>query len=226
MQNAANAAQEASIWDAYNLLLAGPDTERLRKLLARRELFRLSQDVPGDIVECGVFKGAGLMLWLKLLHIHCPGSAKRVVGFDVFTSFGETANAGEAAQVADFLRESQFTGVTPESIYQKVAAAGLDAERCELVAGDITRTAYEYARSRPGLRVSLLHLDLDLEAATFAALDALWPHVVRGGVVVFDEYGAPRWTESDAVDRFLADKNLRLRTLTWARTPTAYLIKE
>lgn len=221
-----NTTQNASIWEAYNLLLSGPDAERLRKLLARHELFRLSQHVPGDVVECGVFKGSGLMLWLKLLHIYCPGSAKRVIGFDTFTSFGKTDNASEARQVEKFVKESKFKGITPESLYQKITDAGMDCKRCDLVAGDITQTAYEYVNARPGLRISLLHLDLDLEAATFAALEALWPHVVRGGVVICDEYGAPQWTESNAVDRFFADKNLTLQTLNWANTPTAYLIKE
>lgn len=36
-------------------------------------------DLPGDIVECGVFKGAGLAQWAKFLQIHCPGSLKYVV---------------------------------------------------------------------------------------------------------------------------------------------------
>ncbi|MFN7926779.1 MAG: TylF/MycF/NovP-related O-methyltransferase [Blastocatellia bacterium] len=217
---------EAAIWDAYNLLLLGPDVERLRKLLARHELFRLSQKVPGDIVECGVFKGSGLLFWLKLLQIYSPGSARRVIGFDMFSQFGQTQTAAEAKQVAAYVKESSFNGVTTDGLYQQIAAAGIARTRCELIAGDITVTAQEYVNARPGLRIALLHLDLDLEAATFAALEAFWPHVVRGGLVVFDEYGAPQWTESNAVDRFFADKPCTLQTLNWANTPSAFLVKE
>lgn len=215
-----------AIWDAYNLLLLGPDIERLRKLLVRYDLFRMSLDVPGDIVECGVFKGTGLMLWLKLLQIYCPSSIKRVVGFDVFISFAETPGAFEAKQVEEFVRESQFQGVTTDELYEKIDATGLNRDKCELIAGDIRKTAPEYVSTHPGFRISLLNLDLDLEEATFAALEAFWPRVVRGGTVIFDEYSVSRWTESNAVDRFLAGKSIKLKTLPWARTPSAYIVKE
>lgn len=217
---------DSAIWDAYNLLLLGPDIERLRKLLVRYDLFRISLDVPGDIVECGVFKGTGLMLWLKLLQIYCPGSIKRVVGFDVFTSFAETSGVLEKEQVEEFIRETQFQGVTIDELYEKIDAMSLDRDKCELIAGDIRKTVPEYVATRPGFRISLLNLDLDLEEATFAALEAFWPRVVRGGVVIFDEYGVSRWTESNAVDRFLAGKTIGLRTLGWSRTPSAYIVKE
>lgn len=215
-----------AIWDAYNLLLLGPDIERLRKLLVRYDLFRISLDVPGDIVECGVFKGTGLMLWLKLLHIYCPGSIKQVIGFDVFTSYAKTSESFEAEQVEEFIRESRFQGVTIDELYEKVDAMRLDRNKCELIAGDIRKTAPKYLATRPGFRISLLNLDLDLEEATSAALEAFWPRVVRGGVVIFDEYSVSRWTESNAVDRFFAGKSVELKTLGWARTPTSYIVKE
>ncbi|MBK8238555.1 MAG: class I SAM-dependent methyltransferase [Deltaproteobacteria bacterium] len=227
----ATPSAEQALWDAYHLLLMGPDSERLRKLLVRYDAFRLALELPGDIVECGVFKGAGLLTWLKFLHVHAPGSARRVIGFDTFDAFAAppagdaAANGHDAAVVAAFVRETGHQGTSPASLLAAIAAAGIAAERCELVAGDIRTTASDYARANPGLRISLLHMDLDLGEPTFAALSALWPRVVPGGVVVFDEYAAPRWSESDGVERFFAGTGVRLRTWAHARTPTAYVIK-
>ena len=34
--------------------------ERIGKLLAHYELYKLTRDLPGAMVECGVFKGASL----------------------------------------------------------------------------------------------------------------------------------------------------------------------
>jgi hypothetical protein len=213
------------IWDAYNLLLIGPDRERLRKLFARYELFKMSLPLPGDIVECGVFKGSGLMLWAKLVQIFCSGSIKRTVGFDLFTKFAEPSNDEEAKHVNDFLAEASFEGVSMNDLAGKLSEAGIPTTAYELVQGDIRTTAVSYVNANPGFRISLLHLDLDLEAGTFAALEAFWPRVVTGGIVVFDEYAVPRWTESNAVDKFFADKQVTLHTLPFARTPTAYVIK-
>lgn len=216
---------DTEIWNAYNLLLAGPDTERLRKLLARYELFRRTQSLPGDIVEAGIFKGTGLMTWMKLLAIFAPGSAKRVVAFDLFEGFAESAAAHEKQAVQDLLAEAAYRPLRPADIHALIEAAGLPQERCEVLAGDIAESAPRYVDANPGFRISLLHLDLDLEAPTLAALRALWPRVVPGGLVVFDEYAIPKWSESAAVDTWLASSGLRLRSLPWARTPTAYAIK-
>ncbi|MBZ0319435.1 MAG: class I SAM-dependent methyltransferase [Anaerolineae bacterium] len=217
-------SDDAAIWDAYNMLLLGSDVDRLRKLFTRYELFRMSLDVPGDIVECGVLKGSSLMLFLKLLHIHAHGSSKRVIGLDMFTSF-PSKSTHEQTQVDAFVAESGFKGITPESLYKKIDDANLDRTRCDLIVGDITETAFAYVAKNPGLRISLLHLDLDLEAPTFTALEAFWPRVVRGGIVILDEYAVSRWTESNGVDRFFSDKDVKLQTLPWSRTPTAYVVK-
>ncbi|HET6585084.1 MAG TPA: TylF/MycF/NovP-related O-methyltransferase [Nannocystaceae bacterium] len=220
------ARDDARIWDAYHELLLGPDVERLRKLLVRYDVLRIALEVPGDVVECGVFKGTGVMTWLKLLSIYAPGSSRRVVGFDTFDAFARATDAGDASTVAAFVRESGHAGTDPAALVQAAIAAGLDASALELVAGDIRTSAADYVRGNPGFRIALLHMDLDLGEPTFFALQSLWPRVVRGGVVVLDEYAIPRWSESDGVDRFLESTGLRLRALPHARTPTAILVKD
>ena len=53
--------QDQELWNSYNNLLLSSDTDRIKKLLARYEVFKKAMKVPGDIVECGVFKGSGFM---------------------------------------------------------------------------------------------------------------------------------------------------------------------
>ncbi len=220
-----DADAEAQVWDAYNLLLLGPDVDRIRKLLVRYELAKTALEVPGDIVECGVFKGAGCLYWLKLLHVLEPGSLRRVIGFDTFTEFAPSQRDDERAAIADFVASSGFEGTTPERVQEYAEAAGL-GERLELVAGDVTTTAAEFASRNPGLRISLLHLDLDAFEGTRAALAALYPRVSRGGLVVFDEYAIPEWGESDAADEFMAQHpEVRLQPVPLSAKPTAYFVK-
>src|SRR5579875_843148 len=55
----------------------------LKRFLAHYELFRLTIDLPGDIVELGVFRGVSLMSWANFLEIRNMGDRqKKVVGFD------------------------------------------------------------------------------------------------------------------------------------------------
>ena len=49
----------------YNELIESENFDRLQKIFTRYDLFNKTINVPGDIVECGVFKGTGQIFWLK-----------------------------------------------------------------------------------------------------------------------------------------------------------------
>ena len=217
--------EEEYIWECYNSLLLSHDTERIRKLLVRYELFKMSIEVPGDIVECGVFKGTGLMYWLKLLSIYASGSKKQVIGFDTFKSFAHSIETYEKKSVDTYVEEAEFSGIDPNSILQRATLAGFE-KKVELVEGDIQISAKEYVKNNIGFRISLMHLDLDTYAGTKAALEILYPYVSRSGLIVIDEYGCRGWGESDAVDEYFEDKNVKIKTVPFSATPTAYIIKK
>jgi hypothetical protein len=219
-----NNLEEDTLWDAYNLLLFSPDIDRIRKLLVRYELFKLSLDVPGDIIECGVFKGAGLMYWLKLLAIYSSGSLKRVIGFDTFEYFATSLESYEVATVDRFVQESKFKGIDPSVLMRKVSDMGF-GDRVELIKGDLTETASQYVNDNPGFRISLLHLDVDLKQGTQAALENFYPLVSRSGVIILDEYACRGFGESDAVDEYFADKDVHIRSVPFSKKPMAYIIK-
>ena len=67
-------------FDAYNTFLVEADLDRFTKILCRYEHFKEVLDRPGDIVECGVFKGQGLLFWAKMIQIFNPLSPRRVIG--------------------------------------------------------------------------------------------------------------------------------------------------
>lgn len=219
---------EQDIWDAYNLLLNSKDTERIRKLVTRYALFTRTLNVPGDIVECGVFKGTSMMMFLKFLKIHCYGSEKKVVGFDFFGATRTAAVAGldgnDAEHMDKLFTESNFSGVDKATLQKR--AEDIYPGHCTLINGDISETAQSFVEQNPGTRISLLHMDLDVAKPTFDALNALWDRVVKGGIVILDEYAIGKWSESEGVDAFLKDKSVVIETEPWMRTPSAFIVKE
>ena len=216
--------QQQRTWNSYNELLLGPDLDRIRKMLVRCDLFRRTLEVPGDVVECGVFKGVGLMYWLKLLQIYAPTARKRVIGFDSFAPFAGAMRDDEVPQVQALLAAAQFDGTTPERIAAHAERMGL-GDKVELVAGDIAETAAAYVAQNAGFRISLLHLDMDTYAATSAALAAFYDYITPGGLVICDEYACRGWGESDAVDAFLRGRGVAVKAVPHADTPTAYFVK-
>ena len=216
---------EDNLWEAYHTLLLGPDTSRLKKMLVRYDLYSMTKDVKGDILECGVFKGAGLMFWLKLLSVYEPESSKKVVGFDTFKLFGGALTDIEKQSAEDYMEEAAVREVSKSSILGYANQAGLD-DRVELVEGDIAMTSQKYVQENPDQSISLLHLDLDTYDGTKASLEALYPSVSSGGIIIFDEYGDPTWNETEAVDEFFADKDAEVIRISHSSKPSAYILKK
>jgi len=213
------------------------DIERMRKLLVKNHLYLKTNEIPGDIVELGVFKGTGFMQFLKLLEIYSPATNKKVIGFDLFNQTNFTSN--ETIQLQNYYKfcDISSNGISKdmvESFANKLPLADYSPEntlfkkiKYELIEGDVCETIPEYLKENPGLRISLLYCDMDIEKPTFESLNYLYERVVRGGIIVFDEYACNKWSESNAVDRFLKKyPNLELKSIPWARTPTAFLIKK
>src|SRR5437899_7512776 len=62
--------------------------QHLKRFLAMYEVMKLVLPVKGSIVECGVYRGFGLMAWAKLSTILEPENlTRRIYGFDSFAGF-------------------------------------------------------------------------------------------------------------------------------------------
>ena len=215
----------AQSWDVFNTFMLEGTVDRLTKILSRYELFKQVVETPGDVVEAGVAKGAGLLYWAKLLQIFTPLSKRKVIGFDTFGEFPAESDADRAFADA-FCREASYSGVSPESLKEAARRTGVE-NRIELVPGDVRRTVKQYVEDNPGFRIALLNLDFDVAPPTMSALEHLYDRVVTGGVIVLDEYALAACTEANAVDDFLHRRGIsvRLRSLTWNMSPTAFFVK-
>ena len=215
-----------SIFKAYNDLIESNNLDRLQKIFTRYDFFKKTINVPGDIVECGVFKGTGQIYWLKLLRIYDEYSMKKVVGFDTFQSFPKSILKYEKKQAKKFLKESSYKGVSLKDINNKIKKIGLE-KRSELVKGDIIKTSSNYVKKNKGFRISLLNLDLDTYEGTKAALESFYPLVSKNGIIIFDEYGKRGWGETDAVDEFFRNKkNIKIQSIKFSNQPSAFVVKK
>jgi hypothetical protein len=56
-------------WDYENGFYLTSHVTRLCKLLAQFELYKSIVNLPGHVVECGVYKGASLIMYAFILHV-------------------------------------------------------------------------------------------------------------------------------------------------------------
>ena len=216
------------IYSGFNDFILSPDTKVFGKMLARFLLLNRVKNIPGDIVECGVFKGTGIFTFLKLKRYLCPNSHKKVVGFDFFNS-NELVNGLSGVDKKYMQKLFDDRKWSSDEAYfnylnELIKQSGFLPHEYELVKGDISQTSHDYVSNNIGFKISMLYLDLDIAQPTYDTLKAFWDRVSRGGVVVFDEYAYHKWSESNGVDDFFKHQNVTIKSLNYI-CPSAYVIK-
>jgi hypothetical protein len=191
--------------------------QQISRFLVRYELFKMTLQVKGSIVECGVHNGGGLMAWANLSAALEPMALhRRVIGFDTFEGF---PSLDEADRVNDSsnpcLHEGGFAS-HPDT-YQELqdCIAAFDGNRflnqfdkVHLVKGDAIQTIPTFVQENSHLLVSLLFLDFDIYEPTKVALECFIPRMPKGAIIAFDEINNSYWKgETVAMLEVLGDLN-------------------
>lgn len=209
-------------WEHYNNFHMTCDTRQMNRILSHYELYKTIRDIPGEIVECGVFKGASFMRFAMFREIFGETSAKKLIGFDTFGTFPAPEFEPDKERREEFIEEAGSESISLEQLTDVFENKEID--NFELIEGDVNKTIPEYTESNLELRVSLLNIDIDVYGATKTILEELYPRVVSGGVILFDDYGEFPG-ETKAVDEYFADKEIEIRKLPFAENPS-YAIKK
>ena len=181
----------------------------LVKYLVINELYELIINVPGVIMEFGTWWGQNMVLFENMRAIYEPfNKTRRVIGFDTFagySSFSEKDGASEVVDAGGYAVSKDYKSYLQEllSVHEGCNVLGHLRNRHELVAGDVIETAPKYFKDHPETIVALAYFDMALYKPTKAALEAVFPHLVPGSVVLLDEL-----TWSDAPGEAIAFKEV------------------
>ena len=173
-----------------------------------------ANDVPGDLVECGVWRGGSMMA--ALLRLRAIGSThRRAWLYDTFEGMSPPTErdedfCGRSAQrlLAEQARDdpsSIWCRATLAETRRNLDSVGYPAEHLRFVVGPVEETL---AREVPS-HIALLRLDTDWYESTRAELEVLFPRLVSGGVLLIDDYGHWKGCRR-AVDEYVSGHRLRL----------------
>jgi hypothetical protein len=205
-------------WEYENGFYLTSHVNRLPKLLAHYELYKSIISLPGHIVECGVLKGASLIRFCTFREILESPYSRRVIGFDAFGKF-PVSGAAEDRKFIEKFEGAAGEGISVDELKEVFAYKGF--KNYEFVEGDITTTVPDYVANHPELKISLLHIDVDVYEPSTVILSNLFDRVVSGGLVVFDDYGTVAG-ETKAVDEFLLDKKNTIEKLPISHIPSYF----
>lgn len=206
----------------------------LPRLLAHYEIFKEVVNLPGAIVELGVYTGCGLFTWANLLETFCPGDRiRKAIGFDDFKGYHSFTKTDKSA--SDFVAKHSHELKADEYLIDELLELHTNdnilkgVERALVIKGDISKTVPQFVKNSKGLRISLLYLDANLYQPTQVALKHLFPLVVPGGIVAFNAYGQHPWEgETKALDEFFesSKNNYKIKRFTFSTIPSGYFVKE
>lgn len=164
----------------------------------------VASDIPGAIVECGVWRGgSALLAALTLRHI---AAERPIYLYDTFEGMTEPSAADvdvEGAQANDYIAEYADDGKWCYASLQEVQELfhrhGF-GDQIVFVPGDVADTIPARAPAEP---IAILRLDTDWYESTRLEMDLLYPRLSSGGVLIVDDYG--HWRGSrQAVDEYFA----------------------
>lgn len=192
----------------------------LTKLLTRYEIFKKVLNTKGSVIECGVYRGAGLMSWALFSDMMEPVNlTRRIYGFDTFNGFPSVSDKD-----VNSLRESKQGDLNADAYEELIAITqAYDKNRflghinkIQLIKGDASESIPKFINENKHLVVSLLFLDFDLYEPTKVAIKNFVPRMPKGSIIAFDELDNPIWPgETLALLESIGINKLRIQRLEY-----------
>ena len=168
----------------------------------------IGANVPGDLVECGVWRGGSSMA-IALTLLRLGAGERRLWLYDTFGRMPEPGRHDRdyAGRAVSGHEESMLgeSGLSLSDVQAAMRSTSYPEERISYVAGRIEDTI---PASVPA-EIALLRLDTDWYESTRHELEHLYPRLVRGGVLIIDDYGHYAGAR-EAVDEYFAGRPILL----------------
>ena len=156
------------------------------------DLARQALELGGAWIECGVYQGGTAMILATVLRE--SGLNIPLHLFDTFQGMPETDPKLDIHQKGD------FSNTDIQSVKDRLRSVN-DEQVIEFHPGLIPDTFPALALGR----ISLAHIDVDIFKSTFDCCEFIYPRLVPGGFLLFDDYGFPRCPGAKkAVDEYFS----------------------
>ena len=190
----------------------------LNRIFTLYELYKKVQNVAGHIAEVGVYKGAGTILFAKLVHIFESEALTQVHGFDWFEGTGQGGG--------------NDTELVPEGGYKsdkELLMNLIEKQKLDHIIRindfDVTKELKNFFEKHKHLQFKMVFLDAGIYEVMQICIPAFWERLTPGGVMIFDQYNHELGPgETLSVRELLPDAKVKTIPNSWM--PNAYVIKE
>lgn len=171
--------------------MAGEYPKRGETMISRARLDQLdeaietvvTEDVPGDLIETGVWRGGSVILMRAALDAY--GDPERTVwAADSFQGLPKPDPGRYPVDKDNWFWMCDDLAVPLDQVKANIERFGLLDDRVQFLAGWFKDTL----PTAPIGRLAVLRLDGDMYESTIQALEALYPKLSSGGYCIVDDY--------------------------------------
>ena len=218
-----------SMYDYETYFNLTTNEERLGKLLVHYEVMKIARKIPGEVVECGVFKGTSLVRFSLYRNMFGGKDSSRILAFDTFSNnYPKTKFKEDIKQRNHWIKTAGAASIGSKQLSQILKRKKIS--NFSIIKGDVLKTIPKFLKKNPGLKISLLNVDIDFVEPTLVVLKNFYPLVSKGGVILFDNYagrgnsGNYLHGDTKAIDDFLKNKKQKIKRFPFAARP-CYIVK-
>jgi O-methyltransferase len=144
----------------------------------------LRDDVPGDLIETGVWRGGATIFMRGVLKAH-GDTTRKVWVADSFEGLPPPDPARYPADAGDSFHEKEGLAVGVDQVRHNFERYGLLDDQVRFLVGWFKDTL----PTAPIEQLAVLRLDGDMYESTWQAIEALYPKLSPGGFCIVDDYG-------------------------------------
>jgi O-methyltransferase len=170
------------------------------------------ESLPGVIIECGCWKGLSSYLICNYLKETKPSFNGE--NFFVIDSFEGLSEPNEKDIITSSLLDG--AGNRKGTFFKKYGAYSSPIDTVKKTLSNFKEVTFfkgwipKVLNDLPDLKVKFVHIDLDLYDPIFGSLEYFFPRLVKGGIIVCDDYGSLYWPGAKmAVDEFVKSHKLK-----------------
>lgn len=173
----------------------------------------IENKIPGDFVECGVWRGGNTMM-VALTLMKLNSTDRKIYLYDTFEGMSKPTDKdisylNEDADIE--WSESQKGNVNEwcysplDEVKNNLLTTGYPKEKIFFVKGKVEDTI---PGTLPG-QIAVLRLDTDWYESTYHELVHLYPLLTKGGFLIIDDYGYWKGAR-EAVEQYFKENDIRI----------------
>ena len=184
----------------------------------------LNNDIKGDFVECGIFKGGSAMMMAFLLTDKLYSHKnKKIWMYDTFEGMANPSlydenidNQNAILELNNIQKKENANDIwaysTLSYVKKNLEKTKINENKLVYIKGLVEETLH---KKKPE-SIALLRLDTDFYQSTKIELEKLYPLLSKGGILIVDDYGHWKGCKKAVDEYFLNKKNIFFQQIDYS----------